>query len=145
MDILRMEELATFIESLTLCPVLDVFDYHEGAEKVMEQGFYMGTWLEKTPTCGTVGCIAGWTVEHFNLQSSLAPSFADKLNPYGKGSYLQVAKQFLGLDMDTARALFVPLLADGMSAVTPTEAAKAIRSTYETGHPNWHLGLGREV
>lgn len=143
MDIERMEEIAAFIEALPACP-------HRGSPEwppaTLERSFDMGTWSfqgEEGSACGTTGCIAGWTVMHFGLIEKV--EICGAWDPKTPKSWAAVAREYLGLDFDTARRLFVPYGEEtgdvDMEEITPQQAAAAIRQTYQTGQPNWKLVL----
>lgn len=79
--------------------------------------------------CGTVACIAGW--------SSYA---AKKLDAVYEGEVLETTSEFLGLDMDTTRALCLPDDDDDrIYNATPLQAANVLDHLARTGEVNWDM------
>lgn len=76
-------------------------------------------------TCGTVACIGGWTNIIFRSENDSTAAAAEKL----------------GLDADTAHALFFEYSKGGGSyAIPPKRAAKVLRHLAKTGKVDWTIG-----
>lgn len=114
-------------------------------------GFKMDNWMfprSSGNTCGTVCCLAGATVQFFNDEGK---PFIDEWDVYNvKGRNVsQYAKELLGLEHDTAHALFMAeglrpdddnpydSYADVMRRITPDHAARVVRHLLATGIVDW--------
>lgn len=137
-------------------------------------GFNMSQYLFNVPPrhdhtghkCGTVGCIAGWTVvdalnqagdpEAIKTSESLlitseAPlsktqeifvrkvclSIGLKYEPTVGTCIATMARHIMGLSRDQANELFVPIRTVQLWLVTPEQAAQAIENTIKSGSPDW--------
>jgi hypothetical protein len=85
--------------------------------------FNMSEW-----NCGTVGCIAGWTIKVF--------SKADDST-----HYTTEARSLLGLSSEEAEGLFTPRCRDveDYRRVKPTQAAAVLRHLVATGEVDWSV------
>jgi hypothetical protein len=120
--------------------ILEVADAIE-RHAIKDLGFNMSTYMQ-TPLqrwampdrsghdCGTVGCIAGWTLALTNGVATVKEMLGGRIHAK--------AAEALGLDRLTALELF---LAPGMGChygqVTPEEAVRVLRHLAETGVVDW--------
>lgn len=101
------------------------------------------TWPDQSGhDCKTTACIAGWAVEVFE------PETFDGLSFRG-GGFHQAAQSLLNLSRTDADALFLGEGRDGenllhyedtkfdFTEVTPTQAARVLRTFVETGKVDW--------
>jgi hypothetical protein len=113
--------------------VADAIEQHS----IPDLGFNMAAWYGSEDAdlsghrCGTVACIAGWTM------AVLAP---DKLHD-DWGSAMPGA--LLGLAFDQHRQLFIPQGDDchGAYDATPAVAAKLLRILAITGKVDWNAAM----
>lgn len=99
-----------------------------------EVKFDMQEWLAEGRSCGTVACIAGfaWMV--------MPQAELEAIDAEGVGD---IAAAWLGLDTETAKALFVPAsegdVFGGISyaQISRGMAARSIRILAETGKVDW--------
>lgn len=106
---------------------------------VPDLGFNMCSWVDEADAlnpdmsghhCGTVACIAGWTIASVKGLPVLQAMYS--------GLVEAEAADLLDLDEDEADILFRPPISLDWSKATPEIAAKAILNMIETSDPKWH-------
>ena len=104
----RMLELADHIEGLP----------HRGRLQPDRAAIFdMGHWwIGNEHTCGTMGCIAGWAANLFEVKR---PSVSIQ------SSWVQLVREILDLSYAEARTLCVP--DTNLAAITPAQAAGTLR------------------
>ena len=122
----RLLELADRIEKL---PHYDL----DADFCVEKESFNMSRFMKKSAwpeeiSCGTVSCLAGWTVALFMPEKK-------KIEKGDMFSFPNVASELLGLDLDIANRLFYvaeagerPGASKSLQTITPQEAAQACRN-----------------
>jgi hypothetical protein len=91
--------------------------------------------------CGTVACIAGWTVILYKKDGDLRKrplrdSEVYKRYHVGAGNIMGDAMDIMGISFKEAEALFEPDSVD-KTRVTPKDAAKVLRHFAKTGKIDW--------
>ena len=124
-------ELAEFIEGLEHLNRSAVEDIAQRTYSEVPPGrwFRLDIWMASTKyqfDCGTVGCISGWAVWHWNLQLFTASREVGRL---------------LGLTDVQSKALFTPSRTYGVGYrhVTPVMAGAVLRHLAETGQVDWSI------
>ena len=122
--------------------VADAIEAADKAETTPVMGFNMNYVREISASseedmtghgCGTVSCIAGWTLaidSDFKIDKKITPD-----DPLWKGA----AAHLLGLDKEAAHNLFMAVGAADIEEVTPAEAIAVLRHLAETGEVDWSL------
>jgi hypothetical protein len=113
-------------------------------------GFNMSTWIgagsgeiydrfdHTGRGCGTVGCIAGWTVQLFDEEGNRRWRWWG--TKWKKGDVFDRARFAMDLDGDTAKRLF---LAEGITLedVTQCQAVAVLKHLAETGEVDWRVAF----
>ncbi|RWF44259.1 MAG: hypothetical protein EOS65_02465 [Mesorhizobium sp.] len=121
MNIERILQLADVIEKTPHKPI-----YYHGNSPAPLTEFNMERWH-----CGTIGCIAGWTVHLFGNKGASAEDDAG-----------MKAGELLGLSLNDADNLFCPgsgREGPRLSEIKPAKAALILRHLAATGEVNWQI------
>lgn len=94
-----------------------------------EDAVNMDAYLDKSPTCGTVACVAGYACLLFDSESP--QSLIDAVNREEGYSFFSAAQALLGLDRETAEHVFEGSL--GEEGSHRAIALKRLDSLLETG------------
>ena len=123
----KLNDLADFIEQVPA----DNFDMSNWLSKQDEDHDRIFKPVQEEFACGTVACIAGWTVAGSAL-------FAGK--QFSSSYVPQLARELLGLTEDEARKLFVPNWSKyNWYQITNNDAAIVLRSFAKTGIVDWDI------
>ncbi len=100
--------------------------------------FDMDTWFKKTE-CGTIGCIAGTAVLHFDPTFVLKHCYNTSNEVNQQTNICIRARELLGLTNIESADLFTPLEDIDYNEITPQLAATVIRRFVETGLIEWKV------
>lgn len=102
--------------------------------------FNMDKWVDTSPSCGTVACIAGTCVLMTGAQLKPADDMVDSQYANEQMS-VPIGRDFLGITAAQAHDLFLPLDYIRNGAITKEVAVRALRSLAITGKVDWKAAL----
>lgn len=92
--------------------------------------------------CGTVACIAGWTVAAFGLSGRATKFNAFRAMKTNQGLSAHIlSTKLLGLSGRNAAKLLAPNSVEDWNQITSTVAARCLRNLAETGEVDWEKAM----